>query len=97
MKKIFLIFFILLTLFNFTKISANPNDAQNWLNNEINEIISLYKNENINNETRLKAIENAVNSSFAGTGIARFVVGNVWNISDENSYYKMSMQKLTIR
>ena len=88
MKKILLIIITLVTLFNLSKLSASPNEAKKWLNNEINEIISLYKNDNIDNETRLKAIENAINTSFAGTGIARFVVANVWNISNEESQKK---------
>jgi len=83
MKKIILLLILLITTLNSQNINANPNNVQNWLNTEINEIIDLYRDENIDTITRLNAIEGAINKNFAGTGIARFVVGNVWNISNE--------------
>ena len=83
MKKIILLLILLITTLNSQNINANPNNVQNWLNTEINEIIDLYRDENIGTITRLNAIEGAINKNFAGTGIARFVVGNVWNISNE--------------
>ena len=55
------------------------------LNEEISTIIELYRNQDIDKFTRLKAIQNSVNENFAGTGIARFVVGSVWDESTEES------------
>ena len=82
MKKIFsLIFFIVFV--NQSQLQANPSDAQKWLNSEIKLIIDLYQDDNTPIELRLEAIEKAINTSFAGTGIARFVVGNVWENSNE--------------
>ena len=57
--------------------------AKNWLDSEISKIIELYKDDNSPIEIRLDAIEQAINKSFAGTGIARFVVGKVWDQSTE--------------
>ena len=84
MKKIILILISLIITLNSQNINANPNNVQNWLNTEINKIIDLYRNENIDTIARLNAIENAINKNFAGTGIARFVVGNVWKDSSED-------------
>ncbi len=82
--KRFFIYFLFLTVFtNFSQVYANTADAQKWLNIEITKIIDLYKNENTEMEQKLSAIQNAINNSFAGNGIARFVAGNVWKESTE--------------
>ena len=83
MKKIIILLIPLIITLNSKYINANPNNVQNWLNTEINKIIDLYRDENIDNITRLNAIEVAINKNFAGTGIARFVVGSVWKESSE--------------
>ncbi len=69
-------FFITLVLLSF---NAKANDAKNWLNKEINFIISSYENNNISNENKFLMIENTINNNFAGTGIAKFVAGKSWN------------------
>ena len=83
MKKITLLFISIFIIVNFQYVKANTLDAKNWLNVEIDKIISLYKDESIDSKTRLYAIEETINKSFAGTGIARFVVGNVWKETPE--------------
>ena len=83
MKKIILLLLPLIITLNSQNIKANPNNVQNWLNVEINKIIDLYRDENIDTIVRLNAIEDAINKNFAGTGIARFVVGSVWKESNE--------------
>ena len=82
MKKIvsLSIFFI---LFFQNSVNADKLKAKAWLNTEITKIIELYKDENTPIEIRLDAIEEAINKSFAGTGIARFVVGKIWEQSTE--------------
>ena len=85
MKKIILIFILFSNLFVFSNIKANPIEAQMWLENEINKIIELYRSEDVNIHTKLDSIESAINSSFAGTGIARFIIGEVWSKSEEET------------
>ena len=69
-------FFITLILLSF---NAKANEAVNWLNKEINFIISAYENNNTSNENKFLMIENTINNNFAGTGIAKFVAGKSWN------------------
>lgn len=85
MKKIFLYLFSIVLILNTQYVNASSSDAQKWLNEEISTIIELYRNQDIDKFTRLKAIQNSVNENFAGTGIARFVVGSVWDESTEES------------
>ena len=61
---------------------SNEIAAKKWLDTEISNIIELYRNENIDKKTKLNAIQNAINQSFAGNGIARFVAGNSWTKSN---------------
>ena len=83
MKRLF-IYFIFFTVFTcFSQIHANTVEAQKWLNIEITKIIDLYRDQNTEMKQRLNAIEYAINNNFAGNGIARFVIGNVWNKSSE--------------
>ena len=92
MKRISLCLLIsLFIIINFQFAKAGSVDAQNWLNKEINEITDLYRDENINPKIRLSAIEEAVNTSFAGNGIARFVVSGVWQQSQENAQKEFVM------
>lgn len=84
MKRIILLLIPLFITLNSQYANANPDNVQDWLNTEINEIINLYRDENIDTITRLNSIESAINNNFAGTGIARFVAGSAWKDSDEN-------------
>ena len=61
--SIFLIFFV--------SINASANDAKNWLNQEIDIIISSYQNEDLPNENKFLMIEQTINNNFAGAGIAK--------------------------
>ena len=79
---------LLLILITFNYAKASPSDAQKWLDTEITKIINLYKNQNVDNINRLNAIEEAINKNFAGTGIARFVVSNVWKDSSKETQQK---------
>ena len=74
-KKLLLIFFIF--LLNSNVLSAN--EPVNWLKNEIDKILFSYQNNDLPNENRFLMIEQTINNNFAGTGIAKFVVGEAWN------------------
>jgi hypothetical protein len=63
----------------FLSLNANANEARNWLNQEIDIIISAYKNTDLPNENKFLMVENTINNNFAGTGIAKFVAGESWN------------------
>ena len=63
----------------FISFSAKANEAKNWLNKEIDIIISAYKNNNLPNENKFLMVENTINNNFAGTGIAKFVAGKGWS------------------
>ena len=63
----------------FVSFNAKANEAKNWLNQEIDIIISAYKNNNLPNEKKFLMVENTINNNFAGTGIARFVAGKSWS------------------
>ena len=70
---------ILFVLLIFVSFNAKANKAKNWLNQEIDIIISAYKNTNLPNENKFLMVENTINNNFAGTGIAKFVAGKSWN------------------
>ena len=71
--KIFFVFLILISS------SVKANEAKDWLNKEIDIIISTYQNNNLPNENKFLMVENTINNNFAGTGIAKFVAGKSWN------------------
>ena len=71
--KILIVFLILISS------SVNANEAKDWLNKEIDIIISAYQNNNLPNENKFLMVENTINNNFAGTGIAKFVAGKSWN------------------
>ena len=75
--KIIINLIILLYLIFPSQLFADSSSE--WLKTEIDKILSAYKNENISNETRFLMIEKTINDNFAGTGIAKFVVGEAWN------------------
>ena len=83
MRKVLLYFISLFIIFNTQYANANKDNAKNWLNNEIKKIIDMYRNDDIDTITKLDAIESAINNSFAGTGIARYVAGEAWKISSK--------------
>ena len=71
--KILFVFLILISS------SVKANEAKDWINKEINIIISAYQNTNLPNENKFLMVENTINNNFAGTGIAKFVAGKSWN------------------
>ena len=75
MHLIKILFFFLI----FLSFNTNANEAKNWLNQEIDIIISAYKNTDLPNENKFLMVENTINNNFAGTGIAKFVAGKSWN------------------
>ncbi len=75
--KIIINLIILLYLIFPSQLLADSSSK--WLKTEIDKILSAYQNENISNETRFLMIEKTINDNFAGTGIAKFVVGEGWN------------------
>jgi len=70
---------ILFVFLIFLSFNAKANEAKNWLNKEIDIIISAYKNTNLPNENKFLMVENTINNNFAGTGIAKFVAGKSWS------------------
>ena len=70
---------ILFVFLIFVSFNVKANEAKNWLNKEIDIIISAYKNINLPNENKFLMVENTINNNFAGTGIAKFVAGKSWN------------------
>ncbi|MBG77012.1 MAG: hypothetical protein CFH22_00107 [Alphaproteobacteria bacterium MarineAlpha5_Bin12] len=75
--------FLFFIIFYTTNSSANSSDVKNWLKYEIDQIINLYKNDEISAEVKLNAIKETINKSFAGKSIAKFVVGNKWDEASE--------------
>ena len=75
--KIFRFLFLLLILFNGNKLFAD--EPSSWLKNEIDKILISYQSSDLPNENRFLMIEQTINNNFAGTGIAKFVVGEAWN------------------
>ena len=73
LTKIFFVFLV------FVSFNAKANEAIKWLNQEIDIIISAYKNNNLPNENKFLMVENTINNNFAGTGIAKFVAGKSWS------------------
>ena len=73
LTKIFFVFLV------FVSFNAKANEAIKWLNQEIDIIISAYKNNNLPNENKFIMVENTINNNFAGTGIAKFVAGKSWS------------------
>ena len=71
--KILFVFLIIIST------SVKANEARDWLNKEIDIIISAYQNNNLPNENKFLMVENTINNNFAGTGIAKFVAGKSWN------------------
>ena len=43
--------------------NVKANEAKNWLNKEIDIIISAYKNTNLPNENKFLMVENTINNN----------------------------------
>ena len=83
----------------FISFSVKANEAKNWLNKEIDIIISAYKNTNLPNENKFLMVENTINNNFAGTGIAKFVAGKSWNSASKEikiEYIKLFKRHLAL-
>ena len=70
-------------IFIFLFFSLIPNqlladETSKWLKNEIDKILISYQSNDLPNENRFLMIEQTINNNFAGTGIAKFVVGKAW-------------------
>ena len=95
MHLIKILFFFLI----FLSLNANANEARNWLNQEIDIIISAYKNTDLPNENKFLMVENTINNNFAGTGIAKFVAGKSWNGASKEAkteYIKLFKRHLAL-
>ena len=90
---------ILFVFLIFTSFNIKANEAKNWLNKEIDIIISAYQNTDLPNENKFLMVENTINNNFAGTGIAKFVAGKSWNGSSKEvkkEYIKLFKRHLAL-
>ena len=94
-----LILKIITFLLILTPINANANEAINWLDKEVNIIISAYQNNDLPNENKFLMIEQTINNNFAGSGIAKFVAGKSWNSASKETkinYVKLFKRHLAL-
>ena len=80
-------------------VNAIADEAKNWLNKEIDIIISAYQNEDLPNENKFLMIEQTINNNFAGTGIAKFVAGKSWGSASKDiklEYIKLFKRHLAL-
>ncbi len=75
----------------FVCYNVNANDAKNWLDREINIIISAYQNSDLPNENKFLMIEQTINNNFAGTGIAKFVAGKSWKNASKDRFFVIDL------
>ena len=90
---------ILTILLVFVSFNVKANEAKNWLNNEIDIIISAYQKINLPNENKFLMVENTINNNFAGTGIAKFVAGKSWKSASKEikiEYIKLFKRHLAL-
>ena len=83
----------------FISFEVKADEAKNWLNKEIEIIISAYQNNNLSNENKFLMVENTINNNFAGTGIAKFVAGKSWNATSKEvkiEYIKLFKRHLAL-
>ena len=83
----------------FISFEVKADEAKNWLNKEIEIIISAYQNNNLSNENKFLMVENTINNNFAGTGIAKFVAGKSWNSASKEvkiEYIKLFKRHLAL-
>ena len=69
----------------FAPLSLKANEVNDWLNKEVDTIISAYKNNNLSNKNKFLLIEKTINNNFAGSGIAKFVAGKSWNSASKDT------------
>ena len=77
--------FFLFFYFIFSSSAILGDEAINWLKKEIDNILNLYKNENLPNENKFLMVEQTINNNFAGAGIAKFVSGKAWNSASKET------------
>ena len=90
---------ILFVFLIFIPFNVQANEAKNWLNKEIEIIISAYQNNNLSNENKFLMVENTINNNFAGTGIAKFVAGKSWKSASKEikiEYIKLFKRHLAL-
>ena len=90
---------ILYVFLIFISFNVKANEARDWLNKEIDIIISAYQNNNLPNENKFLMVENTINNNFAGTGIAKFVAGKSWNSAPKEvkkEYIKLFKRHLAL-
>ena len=83
----------------FVSFNAKANEVKDWLNKEIDTIISAYQNNNLSTENKFLMIEETINNNFAGTGIAKFVAGKSWNRASKEvklEYIKLFKRHLAL-
>ena len=88
---------ICFSIFSFQPLFAD--EVSNWLQKEVDVILNAYKNTNLPNDTRFLMIEDTINYNFAGSGIAKFVVGNAWKDSNKETkkkYIKLFKRHLAL-
>ena len=83
----FLKFFVFFYFF-LSSSAILGDEASNWLNKEIDIILSSYQNENLPNENKFLMVEQTINNNFAGAGIAKFVSGKAWNSASKETKKK---------
>ena len=79
--------------------SLFADEATNWLKNEVDYILNIYKNDNITNAERYNYIEDTINKNFAGAGIAKFVAGKAWVLAKKETkkeYIKLFKRHLAL-
>ena len=90
---------ILFVFLIFISFNAKANEAKNWLNKEIDIIISAYQNNDLPKENKFLMVENTINNNFAGTGIAKFVAGKSWSSASKEvkiEYIKLFKRHLAL-
>ena len=73
-----ILFYLILSTFTFITTNLQADEPSVWLKSEIDKILISYQNNDLPNENRFLMIEQTINNNFAGTGIAKFVVGESW-------------------
>ena len=94
----FLKFFVFFYFF-LSSSTILGDEASNWLNKEIDIILSSYQNEYLPNENRFLMVEQTINNNFAGAGIAKFVSGKAWNSASNETkklYLKLFKRHLAL-
>ena len=89
------IFLILL----FISTTVNAGNVDDWLKNEIDSILNIYRDNQINNIEKFDKIEDTINKNFAGAGIAKFVSGKAWataNKETKKKYIKLFKRHLAL-